>query len=48
MSIKVSYTYCEWSDKEMIRNQIKKCESDEKEKKEQEPVTEKETSDNII
>ena len=29
MSIKVSYAYCEWSDREEIRNRIKNLEQEE-------------------
>jgi len=28
MPVKVSYTYCDWSDREEVRKQINKCKSE--------------------
>ncbi len=36
MPIKVSYTYCEWSDREEVRKKIEKCKPERQEIKQEE------------
>lgn len=31
MPVKVSYTYCDWSDREEVRKQVNKCKPETKE-----------------
>ena len=35
MPVKVSYTYCEWSDREEVRKKVNKCKQDIKPKEKQ-------------